>query len=47
MFPSPQDLETVVRSSSWFHVSDEHVQQVTIDKVMKSQAYLLFYERIL
>ncbi|XP_034284871.1 ubiquitin carboxyl-terminal hydrolase 16 [Pantherophis guttatus] len=31
----------------WFHVSDTHVQAVSISKVLKSQAYLLFYERIL
>jgi len=30
----------------WFHVSDSSVQEVQEDKVLKAQAYLLFYERI-
>ena len=30
----------------WFYVSDTHVTEVTLDKVLKAQAYLLFYERI-
>ena len=30
----------------WFHVSDSAVQEVQEDKVLKAQAYLLFYERI-
>ena len=29
----------------WFHVSDSAVQEVQEDKVLKAQAYLLFYER--
>lgn len=40
----------VPRSSSgsrkWFHVSDSSVSEVGEEKVLKSQAYLLFYERI-
>ncbi|KAM4795624.1 ubiquitin carboxyl-terminal hydrolase 16 [Rhinophrynus dorsalis] len=31
----------------WYHISDSHVQAVSIAKVLSSQAYLLFYERIL
>ncbi|XP_073473192.1 ubiquitin carboxyl-terminal hydrolase 16 [Aquarana catesbeiana] len=31
----------------WFHISDSHVQAVPVNKVLTSQAYLLFYERIL
>ena len=31
----------------WFLVSDSHVSEVSEDRVLKSQAYLLFYERIL
>ena len=30
----------------WFHVFDSAVQEVQEDKVLKAQAYLLFYERI-
>ncbi|MGH0138230.1 UNVERIFIED_CONTAM: hypothetical protein FKN15_066058 [Acipenser sinensis] len=32
---------------SWFHISDSSVQAVPESKVQNSQAYLLFYERIL
>lgn len=31
----------------WFHISDTHVQAVPVSKVLNSQAYLLFYERVL
>ncbi|XP_060090347.1 ubiquitin carboxyl-terminal hydrolase 16 [Heteronotia binoei] len=31
----------------WFHISDTHVQAVTVSKVLNAQAYLLFYERLL
>lgn len=31
----------------WFHISDTHVQAVSTSKVLSSQAYLLFYERLL
>ena len=40
-------LEEEVRSGRWYHVSDSYVAEVTIEKVTKAQAYLLFYERIL
>ncbi|XP_075710671.1 ubiquitin carboxyl-terminal hydrolase 16 [Rhinoderma darwinii] len=31
----------------WYHISDSQVQAVPLTKVLTSQAYLLFYERIL
>ena len=31
----------------WFHVSDSTVTEVSEEKVLKAQAYLLFYERFL
>jgi len=31
----------------WYHASDTSVSEVSEEKVLKSQAYLLFYERIL
>lgn len=43
----PQDFETVSTKGQWFHISDTHVQAVPTTKVLNSQAYLLFYERIL
>ena len=33
-------------SSKWYYISDAHVSEVSEEKVMKCQAYLLFYERI-
>ncbi|KAG2320254.1 hypothetical protein Bca4012_053430 [Brassica carinata] len=33
-------------SSVWYNVSDAHVRQVSLEKVMHSEAYILFYERI-
>ncbi|CAJ1065119.1 ubiquitin carboxyl-terminal hydrolase 16 isoform X1 [Xyrichtys novacula] len=32
---------------SWFHISDTSVQPVSESKVQSSQAYLLFYERVM
>ncbi|XP_029326255.1 ubiquitin carboxyl-terminal hydrolase 16 isoform X2 [Mus caroli] len=43
----PQDCEMESTKGQWFHISDTHVQAVPISKVLNSQAYLLFYERIL
>lgn len=43
----PQDFEMESTKGQWFHISDTHVQAVPITKVLNSQAYLLFYERIL
>lgn len=31
----------------WFLVSDSQVSEISEERVLKSQAYLLFYERIL
>ncbi|KAM3934639.1 ubiquitin carboxyl-terminal hydrolase 16 isoform 1-T2 [Leptodactylus fuscus] len=57
--PSPRLSELVVRGElpeasnpepskgHWYHVSDSHVQAVPLTKVLNSQAYLLFYERML
>ncbi|PNJ45818.1 USP16 isoform 1 [Pongo abelii] len=42
----PQDFE-MESKGQWFHISDTHVQAVPTTKVLNSQAYLLFYERIL
>ena len=44
-----QEVEKEVADGNkgrWFHVSDSAVQEVQEDKVLKAQAYLLFYERI-
>ncbi|KFV02715.1 Ubiquitin carboxyl-terminal hydrolase 16 [Tauraco erythrolophus] len=44
---APQALETEPVKGQWFHISDTHVQAVSASKVLSSQAYLLFYERLL
>lgn len=33
-------------SDKWYYVSDSHVSEVNASKVLKSQAYILFYQRI-
>ncbi|XP_016071978.1 PREDICTED: ubiquitin carboxyl-terminal hydrolase 16 isoform X1 [Miniopterus natalensis] len=43
----PQDCDVESTKGQWFHISDTHVQAVPTAKVLSSQAYLLFYERIL
>ncbi|XP_072471036.1 ubiquitin carboxyl-terminal hydrolase 16 isoform X2 [Notamacropus eugenii] len=43
---SPQEFENESTKGQWFHISDTHVQAVPATKVLNSQAYLLFYERI-
>ncbi|XP_044759903.1 ubiquitin carboxyl-terminal hydrolase 16 isoform X2 [Coccinella septempunctata] len=43
--PPPSDPE--VPSGKWYYISDSFVTEVTEEKVLASQAYLLFYERIL
>lgn len=30
----------------WYYVSDSHVREVSEEMVLKTQAYILFYERI-
>ena len=30
----------------WFHISDSHVSEVGLERVLKANAYLLFYERM-
>uniref|UniRef100_A0A8C4JNT0 Ubiquitin carboxyl-terminal hydrolase n=1 Tax=Dromaius novaehollandiae TaxID=8790 RepID=A0A8C4JNT0_DRONO len=44
---STKALETEPVKGQWFHISDTHVQAVSASKVLSSQAYLLFYERLL
>ncbi|CAI9579351.1 unnamed protein product [Staurois parvus] len=43
----PEVPTTEPTKGHWFHISDSHVQAVPLNKVLNSQAYLLFYERIL
>lgn len=39
--------EPQVPPGKWYYVSDSHVSEVHESKVLKAQAYLLFYERIM
>lgn len=34
------------RINSWVHVSDDEVMPVTVDEVLNSEAYLLFYQSL-
>lgn len=36
----------VSQEEKWFYISDAHVSEVSVAKVLKVQAYILFYERI-
>ena len=42
-----EETEPPQVAKRWFHVSDSNVTEVSEEKVLKAQAYLLFYERIL
>ncbi|KAF0898184.1 hypothetical protein E2562_001828 [Oryza meyeriana var. granulata] len=33
-------------SSSWFRASDDNIKEISLEEVLKCEAYLLFYERI-
>jgi len=43
----PNNNLTLNQPRRWYHVSDSSVSEVSEEKVLKAQAYLLFYERIL
>lgn len=34
------------RSGGWYHVSDAHVRGVSFGEVLRSEAYILFYEKM-
>jgi ubiquitin carboxyl-terminal hydrolase 16/45 len=40
------DQSTSSSQDRWFYISDSHVSEITAAKVLKSQAYLLFYHRV-
>jgi ubiquitin C-terminal hydrolase len=33
-------------SQDWIHISDENVHRVSVDEVLRSQAYMLYYEKM-
>lgn len=46
---SDEMKDGIVNSTNgkWYYISDTHVSEVSESKVLNSEAYLLFYERIL
>lgn len=45
--PPGAQAEPAPPPGKWYYVSDSYVAEVPEVKVLKAQAYLLFYERIL
>lgn len=44
--PSCKDFDYSSTQGQWHYASDSHVKTATESEVLKSQAYLLFYERL-
>ncbi|XP_015695788.1 ubiquitin carboxyl-terminal hydrolase 1-like [Oryza brachyantha] len=42
----PSHPEQTSGSSSWFRASDENIREISLEEVLKCEAYLLFYERM-
>lgn len=42
--PTVKAFDMSGADGQWFYVSDSHVTRTSPDEVMRSQAYLLFYE---
>ena len=42
-----EDSSEYSSEGTWYYCSDSHVMAVSEEKVLKSQAFLLFYERVL
>jgi len=40
------EQETSSSSSSWFRANDKSIREVSLDKVLKCEAFLLFYEKV-
>lgn len=45
--PNESESEDSQPSTKWFYASDSHISVVTEERVLKTEAYILFYERIL
>jgi len=43
---SNPEVNDTSENDKWFYISDSHVAEVNVAKVLKTQAYILFYERI-
>jgi hypothetical protein len=52
LISNPEENDTIgclpgsSENDKWFYISDSHVAEVNVAKVLKTQAYILFYERI-
>lgn len=44
--PGQKSFDYSSTEGQWYHASDTHVRTATEAEVLKSQAYLLFYERL-
>jgi len=42
---SEADLRMIHKRSRWYHISDEFVNEVSINQVLMCQAYMLFYQK--
>ncbi|XP_024360208.1 ubiquitin carboxyl-terminal hydrolase 2 [Physcomitrium patens] len=38
--------ESIEGTSTWYYISDSHVRKTSLEDVLQSEAYLLFYERL-
>jgi ubiquitin C-terminal hydrolase len=43
---NPDPASEVLPASKWYHISDSSVVEISEERVLKSQAYLLLYERV-
>ena len=47
---SPEEIhrtfDLTSKRSQWYYISDTHVKTATENEVVKSQAYIMFYERV-
>lgn len=46
LLPAPESVPESNQKGTWYHVSDSSVKQVHEEDVLKCQAFLFFYERI-
>ena len=40
------EQETSCNTSSWFRALDKSIREVSLDQVLKCEAFLLFYEKV-
>ena len=40
------DISVQQQQEQWIHISDESIRRVSVDEVLRSQAYMLYYEKL-